>query len=113
MKGFKGALNILKAQQGKRILLTPGIVEVNKYLKQINDELSTFIAACCDVVILVGIRQTKDLYYKLKPYNLEIYVVNDFFEGYSLYQAINKCYKGTALLIENDLPDLYKRRFII
>lgn len=112
LKGFKSALNILKLQDGKRILLTPGIVEVAKYMAEINNELSIDIASSCDVVILVGVRQTKDLYYRLKAYNLETYVVNDFFEGYSLYQAITKCYRSTALLIENDLPDLYKRRVI-
>ena len=113
LKGFIGALNVLKEQDGRRILLTPGIVEVNKYIKEINTELCSHIVSSTDIVILVGSRQTKDLYYKLKSFNKEIYVVNDFFEGYSLYQAINKCYKKTALLIENDLSDLYKRRFII
>lgn len=113
LKGFKEALHILKNSKDKRILLTPGIVELSKYMSLVNDELAIDIAASTDIVILVGYEETKDLYLKLKKYKLEIYIVKDFFEGYSLYKSISSYYIKTTLLIENDLPDLYRRRFLL
>jgi UDP-N-acetylmuramoyl-tripeptide--D-alanyl-D-alanine ligase len=113
LKGFKEALSVLSGSNDKRILLTPGIVELEKYKNFINDELATAIASSCDIVILVGYEETKNLYYKLKDYKLEIFLVKDFFEGYSLYKSISDYYIKTTLLIENDLPDLYRRRLLL
>jgi UDP-N-acetylmuramoyl-tripeptide--D-alanyl-D-alanine ligase len=113
LKGFKEALTVLSSGNGKRILLTPGIVELDKYKSIVNEELANVIALSCDIVILVGYEETKDLYYKLKDYKLEIFIVKDFFEGYSLYKSISNYYIKTTLLIENDLPDLYKRRMLL
>ena len=113
LKGFKEALSVLRVSKDKKILLTPGIVELSKYKELVNSELVVDIKASCDIVILVGYEQTKDLYMKLKDYPLEIYIVKDFFEGYSLYKSISNYYIKTTLLIENDLPDLYRRRMLL
>jgi UDP-N-acetylmuramyl pentapeptide synthase len=113
LKGFKEALAILKMSNDKRILITPGIVELSKYKSIVNAELAIDIKISCDIVILVGFEETKDLYMKLKDYPIEIYLVKDFFEGYSLYKSISSYYIKTILLIENDLPDLYRRRVLL
>lgn len=107
-KGFIEALNVLNDCKGKRILITPGMVELGRYNKQLLDDLGLFIVRSCDVVILVGVYQTRYLYQILRDYPIEIYIVKSFLEGYRLYMNFNKIYDDTTLLIENDLPDVYR-----
>ena len=113
LKGFKEALSILKRSNDKRILLTPGIEELSEYKDIVNNELVMYIASSCDIVILVGYEETKELYIKLRDYKVEIYIVKDFYEGYYLYKSISNYYIKTTLLIENDLPDLYRKRLYL
>lgn len=106
--GFIEALNVLKIHQNKRILISPGIVELGKYKKDLYNSLLNYIVDSTDIVILIGYFNTKHLYYLLKKYNKEVYVVRNFMEGYRLYLAMTKIYEDSMLLIENDLPDLYR-----
>lgn len=109
LKGFTEALKELGAYSCERILITPGIVELGSYQKVVYQELIQHIAGNTDIVILVGYRQCRLLYEMLKGYNLEVFIVDSFREGYALYTAIVRNLDLSALLIENDLPDLYKR----
>lgn len=106
--GFIEALNILRNHNGKKILITPGMVELGKYKKELMAGLIEYIVASSDIVILTGYYNSKYLYKELSKYNLELYLVRNFLEAYSLYLMISKKSKGSMLLIENDLPDLYR-----
>ena len=106
--GFIEALNLLRNHPNKRILLTPGMVELGKYKKELLSNLIEYIACSTDIVILTGYYQTNQLYKKLKKYNLEVYLVRNFMEGYRLFMTLNEVYKESMLLIENDVPDLYR-----
>ena len=44
----------------------------------------------------------------LKDSNLEIYVLHSFKEGYNFFLEISKRYDECSLLIENDVPDIYR-----
>lgn len=107
-EGFLEALNILKFHSGKRVLLTPGMVELGKYKKELFANLVSYIVASSDIVILTGYYQTIGLYKKLKSYNKEVYMVRNFMEGYHLFLTLSGVYKNSMLLIENDVPDLYR-----
>lgn len=107
-KGFVEALNILSAIEGFHILLTPGMVELGSFKKELMNGLVSSIVHSCHAVILIGYQQTKGLYQILKEYPIEVYVVRNFMEGYRLYLSIAQKKKYSALLIENDLPDLYR-----
>ncbi|MDE6661306.1 MAG: hypothetical protein K2J93_05750, partial [Anaeroplasmataceae bacterium] len=107
-QGFIEALNILKNHTNKRILLTPGMVELGKYKKELFSSLIEYIASSTDIVILTGYYQTNTLYRKLKSYNKEVYLVRNFMEGYHLFLTLAEVYKDSMLLIENDVPDLYR-----
>ena len=109
VKGFINALKLLGGYDGKKILITPGIVELGKYEGMIYLQLVDHIVSNCNVVILVGYYTCKSLYQMLRKYNIELYVVNSFKEGYQLYKAICKKEAFSIVLIENDLPDIYKR----
>ena len=107
-KGFIEALNILNKSNGKKILLTPGIVELGKYRKELYETLVDHIIRNSDIVILVGYFQTRTLFNLLKDSNLEIYVLHSFKEGYNFFLEISKRYDECSLLIENDVPDIYR-----
>lgn len=107
-QGFIEALNVLRAHPKKRVLLTPGMVELGKYKKELFASLIDSIVSSTDIVILIGYYQTNQLYRKLKSYNLEVYLVRNFMEGYHLFLMLNKVHKDSMLLIENDVPDLYR-----
>ena len=110
--GFKEALRVLSTRKN-RILITPGIVELGKYKDKVNEELAMHIAYSVDMVILVGRMEVDNLYKNLKKYNIDIHRVYSYKEGYGLYLRLIKGMDESTLLIENDLPDLYKRRLLI
>ncbi|MDE7106260.1 MAG: UDP-N-acetylmuramoyl-tripeptide--D-alanyl-D-alanine ligase [Anaeroplasmataceae bacterium] len=107
-QGFTEALNILKTHPQERILLTPGMVELGKYKKELFTSLIDYIVTSTDIVILIGFYQTNSLYRQLKSYNKEVYLVRNFMEGYRLFLSLAEVYKDSMLLIENDVPDLYR-----
>ena len=107
-QGFVEALFTLRNLDGNRVLLTPGMVELGKYKKELLNNLVEHIVASADVIILIGYYQTKYLYNLLKEFNKEVYLVRNFMEGYALFWMLAKSTKESSLLIENDLPDLYR-----
>lgn len=113
IEGFKEALKISYNDNIRNLLITPGIIELGKYKNSINKELAFNIAAFINDVILVGGIEVIDLYYELKKYKIRVYRVNSFKEGYKLYKEIIKNLDESILLIENDLPDIYRRRLFI
>lgn len=108
LNGFKSALIKLKEYDNLKVLITPGIVELAEYESIILDELISYIVSSCDIVILVGVNKTRLLYYKLKEYNILIYLSYNFNEAYKIYKSITKGIKNTCL-IENDLPEIYRK----
>lgn len=110
--GFKMALEVLKEQSGCRILLTPGIVELGKYEKAVYEDLTQAIVSSVDEVILIG-RNCNRLKYCLKKYAIKVYMVYSFKQGFSLAKSITQDHEHSCILIENDLPDLYKIGFRI
>lgn len=108
-KGFIQGLNELGRYSCKKILITPGIVELGEYRDSIYDSLVEDIIANTDVIILVGYQECRLLYDKIKNYSVEVYITRTFKEAYSLYLCIAKSVNQSVVLIENDLPDIYKR----
>ncbi len=107
--GSKMALEVLQAFEGKRkIIITPGMVELGSEQDQLNEKLGEYIAQACDYVILVGVAQTQPIQKGLnnKHYpEAQIYLakdLNDAFAALGRYVA-----KGDVVLIENDLPDTF------
>lgn len=110
--GFKMALELLGQCQGFRVLLTPGIVELGKYEKVVYEDLVEKIVLHSDAVVLVG-KLCGRLRTMLKGYPLRVFQVSSFKQGYKLSKNLIKDYPQSAILIENDLPDLYKIGFTI
>jgi UDP-N-acetylmuramoyl-tripeptide--D-alanyl-D-alanine ligase len=108
LDGFQHALDVLNHFQTKRILITPGIVDLGKEQNKINHQLAEQIADVCDYVVLVGLKQTQPIYEGLisKGFSKDdIFVTNEFKLGYD--HIMDTFQSDFTLLIENDLPDNY------
>jgi UDP-N-acetylmuramoyl-tripeptide--D-alanyl-D-alanine ligase len=107
--GAVSALRVLGMyQQGKRLLITPGMVELGPLMESENRKLGETAAQYTSDVILVGPEQTKPIQAGLlaagfPPERLQI--VNTLAEAVQWYQ--NNLKSGDAVLFLNDLPDTY------
>lgn len=109
--GSKMALEVLDLMPGKKIVITPGMIELGEKQYELNMKFGQYIADVCDEVILVGEEQTKPIYDGLlsKKYSeKKIHVINDVKEGFVLMHRLAK--DETYILIENDLPDLFNEK---
>lgn len=107
--GSKMALEVLKDMPGKRIVMTPGMVELGDKSYELNKKFGTYMKNCADIVILVGEKITKPIQDGLKEVNFNdknIYVVKSTKEAFSLVKSLTSN-KEAYCLIENDLPDIY------
>ena len=60
--GSKMALEVLNMMPGKKIIVTPGMIELADKQFELNMEFGKQIAEVCDEVILIGKEQTKPIY---------------------------------------------------
>jgi len=106
--GSKMALDVLDLMPGKKVIITPGMIELGPKQYELNKQFGEYIADVCDEVILVGEKQTIPLQdgLKTKGYSeKKIHITNDVKEGFKIAENIKT--KNTYVLIENDLPDLF------
>lgn len=106
--GSKMALEVLDLMPGKKIIMTPGMIELGQKQYELNKKFGEYIADVCDEVILVGEKQTIPIQDGLKGKNYDskkIHIINDVKEGFKLASQIST--KETYVLIENDLPDAF------
>lgn len=107
--GSKMALEVLALMPGKKIVVTPGMIEMGEEQDKINEQFGEYIADAADEVILVGETQTKPIYKGLlnKKYDKKkIHVINDVKDAFTLMQEL----KGEYVLLENDLPDIFNEK---
>ncbi len=107
--GAKSALEVLDLMDGKKVVVTPGMIELGPKEEELNCEFGKQIADVADEVILIGEKRTKPIYNGLisKKYNKDkIHVLNDVRDAYTLLNDL-KDKKDLYALFENDLPDTY------
>jgi UDP-N-acetylmuramoyl-tripeptide--D-alanyl-D-alanine ligase len=102
--GFREALNLLKSFPGKKILATPGIIELGEKTKEIHRKLGEAADQICDNVILIGENErTRNLekgLIKIRP----IYIKR-VGEMWKTVEELG--YLDPVVLLENDLPENY------
>lgn len=108
-EGAKMALEVLKTfASGKKILITPGMVELGAKEYEYNKEFGIQAAGVCDFIILVGPKRTIPIQEGLKAQN---YPQDRMFIAANLAEALQKMNaiagEGSVVLFENDLPDTY------
>ncbi len=110
--GAQAALEVLATHPGeRRVLVTPGMVELGNQQDTENERFGAAAAEVCDVVVLVGEEQTAAVRRGLERGGFaadSVRVVADSAGAQELLAESSRA--GDVILFENDLPDLYQRR---
>ncbi|MBR5134398.1 MAG: UDP-N-acetylmuramoyl-tripeptide--D-alanyl-D-alanine ligase [Clostridia bacterium] len=106
--GFRSALDVLGAMENtRRVLVTPGMVELGTRQEALNEELGAYAADRCDWAVLVGEKQAPPLKKGLLSAGFDeerIFVAMDLHQGLSFVHSLPPVERQIVLL-ENDLPD--------
>jgi len=106
--GFAYALEVLRDLPGeRRILLTPGMIELGEKQGEENEKIAKLAASVCDLVIVVNEPNRHSFLKGLSGGGMDesrykYFATRD--EGLAYYSSIKK--DGDILLLENDLPDV-------
>lgn len=106
--GSKMAMDVLaRMTKGKRIVITPGMIELGEKQQALNEDLGEKIAECADVAIIVGEYNKEALLSGISRGGLEnVHAVASFNEAQRVLASI--AVAGDTVLYENDLPDTFK-----
>ena len=108
-RGAKAALEVISEfKEGRKIIVTPGMVELGTMEETANREFGEDIGRKCDYAILIGKNRTKPIYEGLMNVHFNennIFIVESLEEATQCIQKIAK--SKDVILFENDLPDNY------
>lgn len=108
--GAKMALDVLSLMDGKKVVVTPGMVELGSEQYRLNFSYGCQISEVADLVLLIGEKQTKPILDGLKSKHFDsskIFVLQDVREVFSSLAKYKSEVEHTYFLLENDLPDIY------
>lgn len=109
-QGFSDALEVLASfPSGKKVLMTPGMIELGELASEMHEKIGKKAGKICDMTLIVGETNRKALESGLSAAGAgkeKILFVNNREEAFSLLNSL--LHPGDAVLIENDLPDLYE-----
>ncbi|MEK7578353.1 MAG: UDP-N-acetylmuramoyl-tripeptide--D-alanyl-D-alanine ligase [Patescibacteria group bacterium] len=109
--GFASALELLKNTPAQRkILVTPGMIELGEKQFELNKEVTKAAAKIADYIILVGETNKEALEEGLKEavgsdFDKKVFWTRDLESAKSKLSEL--AIAGSAILLENDLPDHY------
>ncbi len=107
--GFESALHLLKALPGKRrILMTPGMIELGEQQMAKNQELGSLAGTICDHALIVGDRNRVPLEKGMRAGGMnskQLLFCSTREEAFAQLRQLAQ--EGDLVLIENDLTDLY------
>ncbi len=92
----------------KRVIITPGLIELGEEEYDFNYKLGLAAAKVCDKIILVGRQRAVPMQKAVlsTEFNSEnLHIVSSFKEAMEIYSAYAD--NNTVVLVENDLPDNY------
>lgn len=107
--GSRMALEVLKEfKGGKRIVVTPGMVELGSRQFELNEKFGERIAECCDIAIVVGRHNREAITKGIEKGKFagKLYETDTFEEAQKLVGPMLQ--PGDTILYENDLPDSFK-----
>lgn len=102
------ALDVLAGMPGKRVLVTPGMIELGSQQYELNERFGEHAASCCDVAIVVGHYNREAITEGLRKGGKTegVHTVETFAEAQALLRTLAGA--GDTVLYENDLPDTFK-----
>ncbi len=108
--GSKMAVDVLSHfTGGKRIIVTPGMIELGSQQEELNETLGRHIGENLDIAIIVGEYNRDALVKGVRSAGMEesgIHIVDTFNDAQQVLSTILK--PGDTVLYENDLPDTFK-----
>jgi len=108
--GSRMALEVLGTmRQGKRIVITPGMIELGVKQYELNKQLGETVANNVDVAIVVGQYNRDAIAEGIRNNKFpedNLYLVDSFADAQKVLASIAA--KGDTVLYENDLPDTFK-----
>ncbi|MBR3228246.1 MAG: UDP-N-acetylmuramoyl-tripeptide--D-alanyl-D-alanine ligase [Erysipelotrichaceae bacterium] len=106
--GCKRSLDVLSLMNGKRVIVTPGLIDLGPEEDKDNYEFGAYMKDRADFVILVGEKNSAFIHKGLEEsgYDMDrVLVVNNVKEAFAyIYQNFKKT---DTILLENDLPDAF------
>jgi UDP-N-acetylmuramyl pentapeptide synthase len=106
--GASAALEVLKSFEARRVIITPGMVELGEKEADYNRAFGKQIAVCADIAIIIGKKRVLPLLEGLKDGGMEsegVFQVASLDESTVVLQKLMRA--GDVILYENDLPDNY------
>lgn len=106
--GSKMALDVLAKFKGRKIVITPGMVELGAKEYTENKNFGRHMAKTVDIAILVGMKRSEPIVEGLREGKFNdqnVYVVPDLNAASKKLSEISQI--GDVILFENDLPDNY------
>ena len=106
--GAQCALRVIRSFPGRRIIITPGMVELGGKEDEFNRTFGQQMADSVDIAILVGRKHTQPIVDGLTKAGFpqeNIHVVGSLEESTTLLHSMMQ--SGDVVLYENDLPDNY------
>ncbi len=108
--GSAMALDVLGAMKGgRRIVITPGMIELGARQEELNREFGRKIAASADIAIVVGQYNRDAILAGLSDGDMAdagIILADTFAQAQHTLQTMVR--QGDTMLYENDLPDTFK-----
>lgn len=113
IKGFKSGLDLLqKLDVKRRILITPGMVELGAKHDEQHEEVGKYAGTRVDVAIVILPKRIPTFikgFNETKKEGTQLITMNSFSEAQKWMQDNLKA--GDIVLLENDLPDVYENQF--
>jgi len=107
--GARNVLDVLALyEDGRRVLITPGIVELGPLHEQENLNLGRHAARVCTDIVLVGIEQTCPIQQGIRETGFDenhLFIFDTRDEAIAWFHSELK--EGDTVLFLNDLPDTY------
>jgi len=107
--GAKAALEVLRQFPQRRIIITPGMVELGDREAEYNRIFGTQMKDCADIAIIIGKNRATPILEGLKESGFDpanIHRVDSLDDSTKLLHSI--VHPGDTVLYENDLPDHYQ-----
>ena len=108
--GSAMALDVISRMTGgKRIVITPGMIELGERTEELNRRFGEKMASCADIAIVVGKYNREAIVAGLKDGGMpdgSVMLADTFAHAQQLLQGIVSF--GDTVLYENDLPDTFK-----
>ena len=108
--GFRAALELVASLPAeRRILVTPGVIELGSSQAEVNRGLSRDAAAVCDTTIVVSDTNREAFLAGHRDVHREDRLVPVVARADAFRWLSEHSRSGDAVVLENDLPDLYER----